>query len=481
MEEVPDWVLKHKQKGTQVTKIGNNYYLYKVKSVWDPRKKRAKKITEKYLGKIAPEGIIKPKQERILESLQNISVKEFGASNLLLKMNKDIENSLKQIYPERWKEIYVFSIFRLLYNSPIKNLMTYYTTSFISEILPKTHLSPKVVGNMLRDIGKEREKAKLFLKQFLIGNDYALIDLTHVFSLSEDVISAVPGYNSKREFLPQIHMIFLFAIDKHMPSYFRMVAGSITDVTALVLTVREAGIKNIVMIGDKGFYSEDNVLNLDKEKMHYIFPLKRNSALIDYTTIQKGDKRAFDGYFLFEKRAIWYYSYSLKDGKLNGKRIIVFLDDRLKTEEEKDCLSRLEEDENKTLENFFENQYCLGTIAVITDLKEGEERVYNMLKSRVEIEIMFDAFKNILKADRTYMRDDYQMEGWMLICFIALVLYYRLYRVLADNSLLKRYSPKDVLVHLSRIFKLKIDNEWITSEIPKKTRNIIEKLNIPIT
>jgi len=50
---------------------------------------------------------------------------------------------------------------------------------------------------------------------------------------------------------------------------------------------------------------------------------------------------------------------------------------------------------------------------------------------------MFDAFKNVLNADRTYMRDDYQMEGWMFINFIALVFYYRLYRLLADNSLLK--------------------------------------------
>jgi len=79
------------------------------------------------------------------------------------------------------------------------------------------------------------------------------------------------------------------------------------------------------------------------------------------------------------------------------------------------------------------------------------------------------------------MRDDYQMEGWAFINFIALVFYYRLYRILADNSLLKRYTPYDVLIHLSRIYKLKIQNEWITSEIPKKTRVILEKLNIPIT
>jgi transposase len=276
----------------------------------------------------------------------------------------------------------------------------------------------------------------------------------------------VPGYNSKGEFLPQIRMIFLFSLDHHMPSYFRIVAGSIRDVSSLVMTVKEAGIKNAVLITDKGFYSKNNILD---------------SSLIDYTKIRQGNRKSFDGYFLFEKRAIWYYKYELEDGDLKGKKVIVFLDERLRVEEEKDYLSRLEKNDTARLDNFFKIQHRMGTIAVITDLDKSRERIYNLLKSRVEIEIMFDAFKNVLNADRTYMRDDYQMEGWMFINFIALVFYYRLYKILADNSLLRRYTPNDVLIHLSRIYKLKIQNEWITSEIPKKTRDILGKLNMPIT
>ena len=141
--------------------------------------------------------------------------------------------------------------------------------------------------------------------------------------------------------------------------------------------------------------------------------------------------------------------YEIAEGNLKGKKITVFLDERLRAEEEKDYLSRIEKNDTATLDNFFEIQHRMGTIAVITDLDKSGERIYNLLKSRVEIEIMFDAFKNVLNADKTYMRDDYQMEGWMFINFIALVFYYRLYRILADNSLLKRYTPNDVLIHLS--------------------------------
>jgi len=48
-KEIPAWVSKQKRKGTQVTRIGKNYYLYKISSQWDPQKKRAVKVTEEYL------------------------------------------------------------------------------------------------------------------------------------------------------------------------------------------------------------------------------------------------------------------------------------------------------------------------------------------------------------------------------------------------------------------------------------------------
>lgn len=72
-------------------------------------------------------------------------------------------------------------------------------------------------------------------------------------------------------------------------------------------------------------------------------------------------------------RAIWYYKYEIAEGNLKGKRIAVFLDERLKADKEKDYLSRIEENDTQLLENFFKNQYRLGTIAVISDLEESGE------------------------------------------------------------------------------------------------------------
>ena len=46
--------------------------------------------------------------------------------------------------------------------------------------------------------------------------------------------------------------------------------------------------------------------------------------------------------------------------------------------------------------------------------------------------------------------------------------------------MLSKYSPMDVLEHLSRVQMLSVEGQWIMTEIPKKTREIIDKLEIPI-
>jgi len=65
--------------------------------------------------------------------------------------------------------------------------------------------------------------------------------------------------------------------------YYRILAGSIRDVSSLVLSMAESGVKNIVLVSDKGFYSLDNINELFGNDINYILPLKRNSLFIDYS------------------------------------------------------------------------------------------------------------------------------------------------------------------------------------------------------
>ena len=474
MTNHPDWVKKYQEKGTQAVKIKENYYLYKITSVWDPKKGRARKVTEKYLGKITPDGIVKPKQERIIEGLNNITVKEFGASNFINSIASNIIELLKENYPSLWKEIFVFSTMRLFHSSPLKNVSYYYNSSHLSDAFPDAKVSPRSLSELLFSIGMERGKMVDFMKNFVEGSEFLVIDLTHIFSLSENIISATTGHNSEEDYTPQINLVLLYSLDKLQPSFFRLVPGSIRDVSVIPVSLKEAGVKKAVIIGDKGFFSDKNIKFLDTEVLDYILPLKRNSSLIDYSPIQSGDKKSFEGHFLFEKLVIWYY-----ERKKDDRRIIVFLDEKLKAEEEKDFITHVE-NKKKPMDDYFDRQFKIGTIAVVAKTSFHADEVFEYLKARVEIESLFDTFKNLLHADRSYMRDEAHLQGWMFVNFVSLLLYYKIYELLINKDLLTNLSPKDVILHLSRIYKLKIEGKWILSEIPKKSRKIIEKLDLTV-
>jgi transposase len=471
--ELPDWVLKHKSKGTEVRNLKGRYYLYSVHSVREAGGARPRKVTDKYLGRITEEGVIKPRHERILD--EGFTVKEYGASAFVLEECINLLSAVKSEFPKEWREVFSFSVMRLIHNSPIKNLQHHYLSSFLPETLGEAHLSPKAASRLLHSLGRDRERIVRLLKLFVVGSKMAVIDLTHILTDSEGLPSAAPGYNSSREYGPQIKMILVHSLDLSTPVFYRFVPGSISDVSTISLTVAEAGINRAVLIGDKGFHSRRNVEFLEEEGLDYVLPLKRNSREIDYGPVESGDKKEFQGYFIHQRRPIWYY-----ERMHENRRVVTFLDETLKSEEARDYMLRIEKEE-ACLEDYYEKQHSMGTLSVITNHESSAKESFALLKGRMEIESVIDTFKNTLQADRTYMRDDESMEGWLFINFLALQMHYQIYNKLREENLLAKYSPKDVLMHLARLHKIKIQEEWRTSETPRKTKEIIQKLKTRIT
>jgi predicted transposase YbfD/YdcC len=59
--EHPKWAQKYKTKNTELRLIRGKYYLYSHTSVWDPEKKRTKKVTLGYIGTITEQDGLIPK------------------------------------------------------------------------------------------------------------------------------------------------------------------------------------------------------------------------------------------------------------------------------------------------------------------------------------------------------------------------------------------------------------------------------------
>ena len=464
----PDWVLKHKVPGTAIVKKKDSFYLYKISSKWNQEKGRAQKVTDKYLGKITPEGLVAPKVRIDSTNIalpNNIAIKEFGATSVLQYFSSDIIANLKKIFPDDYQQLIVLAFLRLTYTSTFKNAPMLYQTSHLSDQYQEIKLSSKSIADFLKHIGNKRQDILKFMQLFQTGK-YVLFDATNIFSKSQNMDINHLGYNSDDKFEPQINLMYSFNAADRSPAYYRVIPGNIREISAFKISVEEIGLENTLVIADKGFSSESNISFLEQEKLSYLIPLRRNNKLIEYKNFNDED------YFIFKGRPIWFYSYYV-----DSRKVIVYLDERLKTDETKVYLNLLENGyEDYTLEVFKIKRSKFGTFAVITNTELSEKEAYEHYKSRLEIETMFNALKNTLDADKTYMQGESQLETWFFINHIALQLYYRLFNRLKQAELLNKYSPQDILLHLSQVKKIKLNGVWKVAEINSKVQKIIKQL-----
>lgn len=489
----PDWALKFKEKNTELRLIRGKYYLYKISSVWDKEKKRARKITGKMVGSItATDGLTLTGTKRtktIATTPTNISVKEYGASKFLQSSATDLTTKLAEYFPGEWQSIMTLAIQRLIYSAPLKNMEFLYEESYLSEEYPKLDLSKNALTLLIQTIGKDRAKIAEFMKYFIDGSVQLVFDVTNVNSKSKLAKSVAVGYNSQQDFEPQINLFYVFSTDKQMPVYYRIFPGNITGMKALKNCMKEVGAKNILVIGDKGFYSKDNAKELDQDELQYIFPLKRDSNLISYERLNSRNyNQAFDGHFFYQDRVIFFYTKEVQheDDQQNNaisKKLVVFYDKSLALSEENSYLKHVQNKlEGYNMDGYIARQMKFGTMSMVTNIITlPPQKIYENYKSRMEIETLFDSYKNLLKADRTYMQSDNAMEAWMFLNHLSMIMYYNLYNQLKSHNMLSRLSPADLLMRLSKINKIKINKSWLTSEINAKTLKLIKDLKIHIT
>lgn len=482
----PDWALKHKVKNTELRNIRGRYYLYKITSRWDPLKKRTKKVTLEMLGTITekdgliPKGQSKKGRRSKDREPRIVSTKEYGATKFLQNISKDIIDALKKYYPKDWQSLFVLAINRLIYQTPLKNCEFLFEESFLSEEFTEPKLNKRDLTGLMQTIGSNRENISKFLRQFINGSEHIVFDATHITSLSKKAKLAQKGYNSSSDYDPQVNLFYMFSIDKQEPNYYRLFPGNIQGTSALQHCLNESQLKNCIAIGDKGFCSEKNLGLLENAGLRYILPLKRDSKLIDYTRLKfRSYDVAFDGHFMYQDRPIFYTL--LEENQ--GKKVIVYTDKRLALDEEKTYLNRVNiEKEGYNMDEYKLKQMKFGTISMITNcVTDSPQKIYESYKSRMEIEMVFDSYKNLLGADKTYMQSDNAMESWVFINHIATMLYYRIFNLLKTQKLLSSISPYDLLMKLARINKVKINSEWVTSEINSKTAKLIKKLKLLVT
>ena len=490
MGDFPSWALAHKKPGTELRLIRGNYYLYAVTSQWDKTTKKTKKITGPIIGKINPSGELIPsrrrdesqkkKSQNKFEFHAEVSVKEYGLSHFFLFHLRDVCAQLQACFPEHWPYILGAAYCRLYKQSPINQMPLHLCHSWLSESMKGVTFTEKNISMALRAVGRNRQQAVRFMQWDIPPGENVLIDLTHLPSRSGNGSIAQPGYNNQKNYDGQINVLYIFGNQSLRPIFYRIVPGNIRELAAFVLTMKESSVAQCTLIMDKGFYSLKNIAYLSDNGFRFVCPIKRDSPLVKETDRISLFEKSSARYFEYMRRIIWYVEISPTDA---DNKIYLYLDDELRIREEKDFIFRISSNpETYTIEKFEKKKLQFGTLSLLSNLDgKNAEQIYQIYKSRNQIEVMYDGFKGVLEADKTYMQNEETLQGWMLANHVALLAHHRLYQLLLSSNKLRKHSIGSIVERLSLVKKAKVNGQWVDTEIIKSSTKLFEDIGIPVT
>lgn len=468
-----DWLESERAKGIKRLEIktkGSGHYVYHSTTHWDKvLKKRIK--TSKYLGTLKPGvGLIRP--QSIAASISEYqaptirSVTEYGNSMLLREATNELRPLLEDAFPDNWKEIYALLLLRVTGNVPLKRAKDSGEKLYNPDGI-EADLTPVSVSKTLREVGIDRLGQDMVFRSLLGHSKQLIYDLTAIFSRSMSILQAEKGYNKDKLNLPQINLALLCSADTGMPAMIRSIPGSVKDIKSLYNTIREIDITGKVLILDRGFFSEDVIQELNKAKIDYVLPTRRNSTYYD-TRIH------LNKHFIYHKRLI-----RCGKRKINDRFSYLYLDKDLELDETKTLYKKLDEGiiDNAELE---ERSKAAGRILIISSLDIPEIELFGLFKKRERVEKMFDAYKNVLDADRLYLQDDESVFGHVFVSFLSLYAYCKIENMLKKAGLSHKLSPTDLLLQYSKVYNVCLGATSVLSEVPKKVRDLDRALGLNV-
>ena len=157
--------------------------------------------------------------------------------------------------------------------------------------------------------------------------------------------------------------MWIFNCAKHLPVYYRLMPGSIKDVSAFKMCLADSGIRDGVAIIDKGFQSASNIAQLDELGIKFTMSLKRSTKGLDYTIFASRTNDGADGAFLYHKRPIWWKRFEIE-----GHEVFLYLDESHRSDESEDYMRRVfdPEMEEYTMEGYKAKSLQFGTLALMS-------------------------------------------------------------------------------------------------------------------
>jgi hypothetical protein len=451
-------------------------------------------------------------EQRMREALD--SVRNYGLFYFLkhLAEKTGLLAVIQETIPAYWSELCVLSFYLLAGDKPLMYLDLWLDEN---EHFPVGNMDSRRTSELLLAFGqKERND---FYRAWIsknVSGDYLALDITSLSSYSKLIPDCEWGHNRDGEALAQINMCLLFGEGSQLPVYQTLYSGSLADSATFRTTIEEmkgaSGGKRLVLVMDKGFYSEKNLKMLIQEGHRFLiavpFTLSAAKELVEgergsidkaaniiKTSSQpmRGVSRtihlegmALRAHVLYnperevaERNRLYSHTAWLKEQVLAGKKPGGF---------EKDIKKYLAVSQRDSKVEVRIRQEAVdrelstsGWVVIVGNERLAAQEAHDIYRKKDVVEKAFMRYKNNLGMSRLRIHDGERMRNKALVAFISLALVSEIHKVMKAKDLYKRMTMDKLLMTLSKLKLLVIDGHHILRPVTKEQREIFSAFGLP--
>lgn len=529
-------IIKQTDKKTGIT------YAYETTYYWDKEKKQSR-ATRKCIGKVDRNtGEIVPTRGRGKKGehkKDKTSVSKpgneatttrrhqfYGATYLLEALADEIglTRDLEKCFPDIYKQILSIAFYLILEdNNPLYRFEKWNATH--KHPYGENIASPRS-SELFASITDDGIGHFFTLQaRRRIEEEYWAYDSTSISSFSETLAQIQYGKNKENDPLPQLNMLLVFGEKSGLPFYYRKLAGNIPDVITvkhLLEDMNILGFGKAKFVMDRGFYSEDNINGMYRERIKFIVGVRLSLKLIktnldlvyedicmpmcydeststygytvttdwDYTqtrpnkgdTIKESRRIYIHYYYSLDKMADETDAFDKKIARLHKELVSgIYVESHTKEYEKYFLISRDGHSVSYNVNSIKSAKKYFGYFALITNQKMDASMALHLYRMKDLVEKAFGNIKERLNFRRLLVSSEKCLDGKIFVEFIALILISCLDHKMKEQKMYADYTMQQLLdkVDLIECFEDK-GHRLRVGEILKSQAKIYELLGVPV-
>jgi transposase len=474
-------------------------YAYENISYWDKGAKKTKHKrkcighVDEASGKVVPNRK-KEKKKALPGARQLCRVMGIGISLLLDRIAEKtgLAGTLSAAFCDDWRQIMACAYYLVSEGNALSRVEPWsaanstpcggiLTSQRVSELLTRI-TSGRQIDFFSKWVGHNR------------NGEYYAMDITSVSSYSGLIDFVRYGYNRDKEKLPQVNLLMVSGETNHIPLYFRVLPGSVKDVSALCETLETLDAidaKRLHLVMDKGFYSEANIDEMYGKHIRFLvgapFTVGYANELVKKARAEgmrshENYRRVFeDEVYAKSELTNWkghrFYTHVYFDSlkaELENRKFDRKLYDRFKELEE----GNADDGQKAFYQKFFRvketpkrgrrveyNQEAIDShrentagwfVLATNDIKDPVDAL-EIYRMKDTAEKAFDDLKNDLDCKRLRIHSNQAMEGRLFIQFIALILSAKIKHIMNEAGWFRNHNMQQVIDEMKSLREVKMD------------------------